>query len=1039
MKTTFNSILFLLLLLPTFLVAQNQVSGTVTEEGSSFPLPGVNVIIKGSTKGTATDFDGNYQLQVTNGDILVFSYVGYITKEITYSNENTLNVVLAEDAAQLDEVVLIGYGSVKKSDATGSVSLVTTKDFNKGNIVSTDQLLNGKVGGLRITNSGGQPDSALNIRIRGGSSLSGRNDPLIVIDGVPLSNINPAGVSNPLSLVNPNDVESFSVLKDASATAIYGSRASNGVIIITTKKGTSGAPQFNFSTDMSINKAKDGLDMFESNEYVRFIQEYHPELANKLGVPLGSVQTNEAISQIIQVTNSDGDLESRAIYNTDWRDNVLRTAFTSNTNFSARAYLFNALPFRASVGYTNAEGVVKTDDYERVTASLNLSPKFFDDKLKVTTNAKVTFADKNAADVGGALGGSLVFDPTKPVYNTASDNRFGGYYFNTNVDGNNLILDGQYNPLALLEQRDRPERTTRFLGNLELDYAFDFLPGLRAVVNLGLDASKSDKTERFYDNAAATYRFNSENTDINNNFVFNPGVNYRENQTLTNTTLDAFAQYTKSYNDTFVSKFDAQLGYSYQNFKNDGNSEQYRYNEITGLREVNENPANLNNRYYNEMNLQSFFGRANVDLLDRYLFTFSLRADASSLFVADDPWDSNAWGFFPAAAFAWKIKSENFMKNANFVNDLKLRIGWGKTGQQDITAAVGYYPNTPLFVAGSNSSQYIPGAGLYSALPFNPDLTWEKTTTYNLGIDFSFFKNNFISGSFDIYQKFTDDLLARVTVPPGQGFSDTFVKNVGEIEGKGFEVNLNMNAYQTEDWNISLNGNVGYVYNEVTDIGGQANINRGGSLRGTGSFLLSDVVGEQAQSAYVFKQVYDTNGNPIPGAFVDLNGDNIINDNDRYYAQIAPNWTYGFGLNVSYKKWDLSSGFVGQVGGNLYNFNKLNYGFTDAVVPANNNSITNALNFYDGAANPAFETVNGNIQFSDYFLEDATFLRCNNIVLGYTFDNMIKNGNVRMYGAVSNPFIITDYSGLDPENPGGIERDFYPRPTTFTLGVNFDF
>ncbi|WP_418512357.1 SusC/RagA family TonB-linked outer membrane protein [Corallibacter sp.] len=1033
MKTMLNSLLFLLFFLPSFLIAQNQVSGTVTEE-SSLPLPGVNVIIKGTSQGTATDFDGNYQLEANEGDVIVFSYVGYLTKEVSYQGQSSLNVTLVEDASQLDEVVIIGYGSVKKEDATGSVSLVTTKDFNKGNIVSTDQLLNGKVGGLRITNSGGQPDSSLNIRIRGGSSLSGRNDPLIVIDGVPLSNINPAGVSNPLSLVNPNDVASFSILKDASATAIYGSRASNGVIIITTKKGTSGEAQFNFSTDVSINSAKDGLDMFESAEYVRFIQEYHPDLIDKLGVPLGSVQTNESISQIIDTPSG-----QRAVYDTDWRDAVLRTAFTSNTNFSARAYLFDKLPFRASIGYTNAEGVVKTDDYERVTASINLSPTFFDDALKVTANAKATYADKNAADVGGALGGSLVFDPTKPVYNNAVDNRFGGYYFNTNIDGNNLILDGQYNPLALLEQRDRPERTTRFLGNLELDYSFGFLPGLRAVVNLGLDASKSDKTERFYNNAAATYRFNSNNTDINSNFVFNPGVNYRENQTLTNTTLDAYAQYTKSFDNAFISKLDAQLGYSYQNFKNDGNSEQYRYNETTGLREINFNEENPTNRYYNEMNLQSFFGRANIDLLDRYLFTFSLRADASSLFVTDDPWDSNAWGFFPAAAFAWKVKSEKFMQNVDFINDLKLRLGWGRTGQQDISGVVGYYPNTPLFVAGGNSSQYLPGAGLYSALPFNPDLTWETTTTYNLGVDFAFFKNNFISGSFDIYQKFTEDLLARVTVPPGQGFSDTFVKNIGEIEGKGFEVNLNMNTYQTENWNISLNGNVGYVYNEVTDIGGQANINRGGSLRNTGAFLLSDVAGQQAQSAYVFKQVYDTSGNPIPGAFVDLNGDNIINDSDRYYTQITPNWTYGFGLNINYKNWDLSSGFIGQIGGNLYNYNKLNYGFTDAVVPANNNSITNALNFYDGAANPAFENVNGNIQFSDYFLEDATFLRCNNIVLGYTFDKMIKNGNVRMYGAVSNPFIITDYSGLDPENPGGIERDFYPRPTTFTLGINFDF
>ncbi|GGG40060.1 SusC/RagA family TonB-linked outer membrane protein [Bizionia arctica] len=1013
---------------------QKQVTGTVTELSSMMPMPGVNIVIKGTTTGAITNFDGIYEIQATDGDILVFSFIGYFTKEITYKGETQLNLTLEEDTNQLDEIVLIGYGSVKQSDVTGSISLITDKDFNKGNMVSSDQLINGKVAGVRITPSGGQTDAAPNIRIRGGASLTGNNNPLIVIDGVPLSNINPAGVSNPLSLVNPNDVESFSILKDASATAIYGSRASNGVIIINTKKGTSGETQFNFSTNISVNQASEGLDMMDSDAYVRFIQEYHPDYVKNLGVPVGSVETNEPVTQIISTSVGD-----RAIYDTDWRDNVLRTAFSSNTNFSARAYLFDALPFRASIGYTNAEGVVIGDDYERVTGSINLSPKFFDDKLKVTANAKLTYADKNSVDSGGALGGSLVFDPTKPVYNNATDNRFGGYYFNTNVDGNYLRIDGQYNPLALLEQRERPETTTRFLGNLELDYSFDFLPGLRAVVNAGLDASKSKIVENYFDNAASTYRFNGSDNNINTNYVFNPGVNYSENQALTNTTLDAFLQYTKSYEDKFVSKLDAQIGYSYQNFKNDGNQDRYLYNDDTGLRYEVYNESNPNNRYYNVMNLQSFFGRANLDLLNKYLFTVSFRADGSSLFVDDDPWDPNAWGFFPAAAFAWKITSEKFMENANFVNDLKLRIGWGETGQQDISGAVGYYPTTPLFTAGGNNSQYLPGAGLYSALPFNPYLTWEKTTTLNLGVDFSFFKQNFVSGSFDIYKRETQDLLARVNVPPGQGFSDTFVKNVGAIDGKGFELNLILNPIQTDAISVSVNGNLTYIYNEVTNIGGQSDINRSGSLRGTGAFLQRDVVGQQAQSAYVFKQVYDTNGNPVAGAFADLNGDNIITDEDRYFAQIAPNWNYGFGLDINYKNWDLSSGFIGQVGGNLYNFNKLNYGFTETVVPNNTNSITNALDFYSGAANPAFENVNGNIQFSDYYLEDATFLRCNNIVLGYTFYDMIKDGNVRFYGAVSNPFTITNYSGMDPQNFGGIDRDFYPIPTTITMGVNFDF
>ncbi|ULC59190.1 TonB-dependent receptor [Flaviramulus sp. BrNp1-15] len=1018
MKTIIHSLLFLLFFAPALTFGQTTLRGTVTEQSTSIPLPGVNVVIKGTTTGTSTDFDGNYQIEVNNGDVLVFTYLGFQAQEITYNGQANLNVQLSEDAAQLDEIVVIGYGSVKKEDATGSVDVVSSKDFNRGAIVSTDQLLNGKAAGVRITSAGGSPDSAPNIRIRGGASLNAQNNPLIVIDGVPIGNDSPAGVSNPLSLVNPNDVESFSILKDASATAIYGSRASNGVIIITTKRGTSGDVKFNFSSDVSVSNPGEGLDIMTSDEYVRFIQEYHPTLVDRLGVDVGSVSTNETVSQVIN---------GRAIYDTDWRDAVFRTAISSNTNFSARANLFEKIPFRGSVGYTNSQGVVKTDDYERVTASFKLTPTLLDDNLKLDVNAKGIFADKNAIDTGSVLYGALVFDPTKPVFNNSADNVFGGYYTNTN----GLLLDGQYNPLALLKQRQRPERVFRFLGNAQLDYKMPFLPELKAVVNVGLDASRSKIKESFSDNSLATYR----PLETQNTFVFNPGVNYRESQHITNTTFDAYTQYAKEFDNGIVNKFDVQVGYSYQNFKNDGNQDRFRYNNETGLREqILDNTANPNFRYYNVLNLQSFFGRANIDISEKYLLTVSFRADASSLFTED-----NRWGYFPAAALAWKVKQESFLKDVEFVNDFKVRLGWGKTGQQDITGVVGYYPSIPLFAAGDSNSQYLPGSSLYSALPFNPNLTWEKTTTYNLGVDFDFFKNNFISGSFDIYKRETTDLLANVPVPPGQAFSSTFVDNVGETEGEGFELNLNINAIQTEDFSFSINSNISYNNTEVSDLNNLPSIPAGGNLRGTGVFLKRHAVGEQAGSAFVLKQVYDVNGNPIPNAFVDLNGDNNITDADRYYEQIAPNWTYGFGLNFNYKNWDLSSSFRGQIGGNVYNFNKLNFGFTDSATPNNNTSITNVLNFYDGAADPVFENVNGNIQFSDYFLEDATFLRCDNIALGHRFDNMIKNATIRFYGAVTNPFIITDYSGQDPENFDGIDGNFYPRPTVYTFGINLDF
>ncbi|GGI55836.1 SusC/RagA family TonB-linked outer membrane protein [Winogradskyella haliclonae] len=1020
MKTFLNAILLCVFLAPVTLFAQSTVTGTVTDGSNSMPLPGVNVIVKGTTNGNNTDFDGKYSLTVNNGDVIVFSYIGFVTQEITYNGQATIDVTLTEDAAQLDEIVLIGYGSTTKKDATGSVDVVSAKDFNQGAIVSTDQLLNGKAAGVRITNTGGSPDSAPNIRIRGGSSLNAQNNPLIVIDGVPIGNDNPAGVNNPLALVNPNDIESFSILKDASATAIYGSRASNGVIIITTKKGTSGDVQYNFSTDFSVSSLGDGLDVMNADEFTRFIQEFHPSRVNQLGVPSGSVATSEAVLQT---------LNGRDIYNTNWRDAITRTATTSNTNFSARANLFDKIPFRGSFGYTYAEGVVKNDDYERLTLSVKLTPRVLNDNLKIDVNAKSIFAFKNNVDSGSAIGEALSFDPTKPVFDRSSNNLFDDYYLTLNGGGNFGIF--QSNPLARLEQRERPENVYRFIGNVEFDYTLPFLPELRAVVNFGLDASGSKIEERFIGNAFETFRLNNDT----NEGVFNPGVNFRERQQITNTTFDGFIQYAKDISESFVSKYDLQVGYSYQNFKNDGNQERFQYNATTGIREAIFNPANRNFRYYDVLNLQSYFARGNISILDRFLLTASIRADGSSLFTED-----NRWGYFPAAALAWQIDEETFLENSNVFNSLKLRLSWGETGQQDITDAVGsFYPSIPLFLAGDANSQYFPNSSIYSAEPFNPNLTWEKSTTYNLGIDFSLFNNGLLSGSFDIYKRETTDLLAVAPVPPGQALTNAFVDNIGETESEGFELNLNIVPVDNDNFTVSLGGNLSYNNTEVTGLNGLNDINAGGSLRGTGADLLRHAVGEQAGSAFVFRQVYDSNGNPIPNAFVDLNGDNQITDEDRYYEQIAPNWTYGFNLNLNYKNWDLSSSFRGQIGGNVYNFAQLNYGWTDSAVFSSQNNLTNVLNFFDGSANPAIENVNGNIQFSDFYLEDATFLRCDNIALGYRFDKLIKDGSMRLYAAVTNPFIITDYTGEDPENFGGIDRNFYPRPTVYTFGVNIDF
>ena len=1013
-------------MLPFGLLAQNTLKGVVLDGTNNQPLPGVNVLVTGTTNGTTTDFDGNFTLtNIKKGEKISFSYIGFTDETLIYENQKTITITLKEDQKELKDVVVIGYGTTTKKDATGSLQSITTKDFNKGSIVSADQLLTGKAPGVRITNNGGQPDSAPNIRIRGGASLNANSSPLIVIDGIPVDNTTPAGVSNPLSLINPNDIESFTILKDASAAAIYGSRASNGVIIITTKKGSSGAPEFNYSSNVTIGKVGKKIDMMNGKQFTNFIQTYHPSLTNSLGIDDPSTAVIDDLST--------PEVEGRILSNTDWQDAIYRTSISTDHNFSAKANLYGKIPFRASVGYTRNEGLVKTNDYERLSYSLKMTPKVFSDHLKIDANAKGIFTNKNAIDEGGALGGAINMDPTKPIRDNSSTNRFGGYYQDFVLDGSGNptnTISGQYNPVALLMQRTRPERAVRFLGNIEFDYKMHFLPELRAVVNLGLDASEAQIKERFSNNAMATYRVINSGAD----YVFNPGKNYEENQTMTNTTLDSYLVYTKSLNG-FLTKFDIQGGYSYQNFKNDGNKEIYRYNETTGVREVLPNDNNPNNRYYNVLNLQSFFGRANFDLTNKYLLTLSLRADGSSLFRED-----KRWGYFPAAALAWKLKEEDFIKNINFINDVKVRLGVGKTGQQDITGNVGFYPSTPLFTIGSNNSQYLDNSNLYSALVFNEDLTWEKTTTYNLGIDFDLFKNNFLSGSFDIYRRETTDLLARVPLPPGQGLSDTFIKNVGSTESKGFELSLNFKPVKTDNFNLEIATNVAYSYVEITDLKDVTTLSAGGSLpTGTNVNIAQNAVGFQPYSFWVFQQLYDGNGAAIPGAFVDRNADGVITNDDRYYKAVTPNWTFGFGINFNYKQWDFSSSFRGQLGGQVYNARKLTSGWVDRSIPTNSNSLSNVLDFYNGAADIQFQNYNGNATFSDYFLEDATFLRCENIVLGYRFNKFYKNSSMRVYGAINNPFILTKYTGQDPENFGAIDNNFYPRPTSFTFGLNFDF
>lgn len=1030
MKTMYKKFLLLLFMLPLSILAQNTVTGIVSDITTGQPVPGVNIMIGGSTTGTTTDIDGNYTLQGVNlGDTIVYSFIGFAEQTVTYNGQQTINIILKEDATLLNEVVVIGYGTTTKKDATGSLTTVRSDEFNKGSITTADQLLTGRAPGVRITSAGGQPDAAPNIRIRGGSSLSAQNNPLIVIDGVPLDFVNPAGVSNPLSLVNPNDIESFTILKDASATAIYGSRASNGVIIITTKKGSSGAPQFTYTANVGFGKAHDLIDVMDGEQFARFIRQYHPNQTDKLGIddPTTDAVDNPATDEI----------EGRILYNTNWQEAILRTSFFTDHTFSARGNLFGKIPSRASIGYTKNEGLVRTNDYERYSASVKLTPTLLDDHLKIDVNAKGLWVEKNTIDEGGALGGAFNMDPTKPIYAPGDANNFGGYYQNTTTDDDgNTLLDGQYNPVNLLNERRRPEQVNKLLGNVQFDYKMHFLPELKAIVNLGIEASRADILEEFSEFALASSRFSNETGQI----IFNPGVNYRETQHITNKLMEAYLSYTKNMTGA-VTRIDAQAGHSYQSFVNDGYKSIFRYNEDvelgpTGVRQEVIDPQNPNNRYYNKTVLESFFGRANIDFYDKYLLTLTFRADGSSLFREDD-----RWGYFPAAALAWRIKDENFLADSKTVNDLKLRIGYGRTGQQDITGSAGYYPSSALFSAGSTNSQYLPGVFTYNALPFNDQLKWEVTTTYNAGIDFSLFKNQFLSGSVDVYRKVTDDLLVLSSVPPGQYLRNEIIQNAGSVENNGIEVDLSVRPVQTENFSWELLGNFAYNFSEVTklDIADQIDANESGLPVSTGQRLARHHVGSQPYSAWVFEQLYDANGSPIVDAYRDRNGDGVITNDDRYFKALRPNLTYGFSTIFNYKNFDLSANFHGQFDGQVYNAVKLVGGNIERAAPDNSNSLNNVLDFYNGAADPSFVTNNGNIPFSDYFLEDAAFLRCDNITLGYRFNKIENISSLRIYATVNNAFLITEYSGQDPENFNAIDTNFYPRPRTYSFGVNLDF
>ena len=955
------------------------VSGTITDADSGTLLPGVNIVVKNTSNGVTSDFDGKYQIDVEQGDILVFSYVGFTTQEVPVTG-TTLDVALKTDAAELDQVVVIGYGTTTIKDATGSLTSVTSEDFNKGNIVTPENLLSGRVAGLTI-NTGGEPGAGSTIRIRGGASLGASNDPLIVINGLPVDDNAVGGSRSVLSTINPNDIESFTVLKDASATAIYGSRASNGVIIITTKKGSRNL-RVNLDTQMGTNTLPNKIDVFSGNELREIVASERPGLLNRLG-------------------NA----------NTDWQDEIYRNGMTSSQNLSVSGAIAD-VPVRVSIGRTYQEGLRLTSKFERNNFSANLNPSFFEDHLKINVNANASFEKNRFA--GGEEGNAITFDPTQPVYDPNSP--FGGFFQYTNIvdDGvlnaDDLLSNSPFNPVANLLQNESISNVRRIYGNAKFEYKLHFFPDITATVNLGFDEQTADgyvKVSPFNPLSQADGRIIGS---------FSQYDNYQKN-----TLFDGYLAYNKDLGDFGI---EATAGYSYQKFT----SEQYNTGELLDDGPDTEPTLNVDT----DLVLIGFFGRSNFSFKDRYILTLSYRRDGTSRFSPD-----NRWGNFPAAAFAWQI-NEDFFPESQAFSTLKLRLGYGITGQQNIGRG-----NRDLFLAryvrGLPASQYeFGGEVLTVGIPQfrNENIKWEETTTYNVGFDYGFMNDRF-TGSIEGFYKESSDLLANAAISDGSNFSNAGFQNVGNFTTQGLEFAINADIIQPlnpNDFRWSLNYNATYIEREIKELALNQDQEVGGIAGGTGNTAQINRVGYAPFTYYVYKQIYNADGLPIEGGYADLNGDNIINGNDRYlYKNGNADVTMGLLSNMSYKNFDFSFNLRASLGNYVYNnvnsaraqFNLLE-----------NNAV--ASNLPRAVLQTGFN-VTEDVILSDFYIENASFLKMDNITLGYTINSLFDgSASLRLSAGVQNVFIITGYSGLDPEVfNNGIDNTIYPRPRTFLVGANF--
>lgn len=958
------------------------------------PVIGANVVVKGSTLGTITDFNGNFVLNAPQNSILEISFIGYKTIEVTAAA--TLNVTMEDDAILLDEAVIIGYGTVRKNDVTGSVTALDADKLVKGAVTSASDMLVGKAAGVSVITDGGAPGAGATIRIRGGSSMSASNDPLIVIDGVPVDNEGINGMSNPLATVHPNDIATMTILKDASATAIYGSRASNGVIIITTKKGQTGRVKVDYNGNFSISTKTKTVDVMGADEFRSFVSEKFGTDSNQYAA-LGNANTN-------------------------WQDEIFRTSFSTDHNVAVSGAIPH-MPYRVSVGYTNENGILKTSNMERLTGAINLNPNFFENKLNIQLNVKGIYNTNRFAD-RGAIGMATQYDPTQPIYMEGS--QYGnGYYMALNADGSPIGI-ALSNPLAMLEQKHDESTVYRSIGNAQIDYRFHFLPELRANLNLGYDVSKSDGSVIITDNSPMTW--------TSGNYKQGWGENSDYYQLKRNQLLDFYL----NYNNTFGMHYlDVMAGYSWQHFYNKTEN-QYPYSAAKAQEEGEEFYKTMDD-YSTENYLVSFFGRINYSLLNRYLVTFTLRNDGSSRFNKD-----NRWGLFPSVALAWKINEESFLRNVQELSDLKLRVGYGITGQQNL--GNGDYPYLPRYMYSKAGASYFFGDtqhALIAPLAYDKNLKWEETTTWNVGVDFGLLNGRF-TGTLDLYKRKTEDLLNTVAVAAGTNFNNELLTNVGTLENKGIEFTANAHIISKQDWNWTVGYNISYNKNKITkmtfnDDPNYVGVRYGGVDGSVGKNIMIHQVGNSYGSFYVFEQVYGADGRPLEGIYVDHNGDGKVgNDEDGdlvTYKKAAPDVLMGLTSQLTYKNWDFSFAMRASIGN--YNYNNVQ---SNREAWGGSEMFDNT-GFLKNRVKSAWETdFNVERRLSSYYIQNASFLRMDNITLGYTFNKLFnENQMARVYFTVQNPFVITKYDGLDPEVNGGIDNNIYPRPRVFMLGLSLNF